>query len=71
MLDLLASLFSLLVWGGSLALLAWWLWTLRRAGAPSAPRAEDQAELARLREHLGLDAAGTTGTAAERGRPTA
>ena len=55
MLEQLFSLLYLLSWIGGFALLAWWLWSLRRARTrpPPAPR-EDQAEIARLRAHLGL-----------------
>jgi len=68
-LDQLFSLIYLLSWIGGIALLAWWLWSLRRArtAPPPAPRPEDQAEIARLRAHLGVDGSENTVPAPDSG----
>lgn len=55
MIDLLDDLFGLLIWVGSLALVAWWLWGMKKASTPRKRTPREEAELASLRAAIDRD----------------
>lgn len=53
MAELLYRAYEIIVWGGTLLLVLYWLWAMRRAKRPVKLTREERAELASLREAVG------------------
>lgn len=51
----LYDLLRLLFWVGTFALVAWWLWGMKKASAPRKRTAREEAELASLRAAIDRD----------------
>lgn len=55
MIDLFYDLLGLVVWIGTIALVAWWLWGMKKASAPRKRTEREDAELASLRAAIDRD----------------
>ena len=55
MIELFYDLLGLIFWVGTFALIAWWIWGMKKASAPRKRTPREEAELASLRAAIDRD----------------